>query len=131
MYTILIDYQTGNSFNTFTETQTIGYSFDTIEKARLVLRYIKEQYRMYCEMKEWRPFSKRKGSSLEKDVINKYKDHPWFNSEYPTHSIKYLDRFIDSFWLGYFEILNSAKIVLDDINDDEDQFTGYSVRQSV
>lgn len=119
MYTIEIYYQTGDSFGSNTRIETIGYSFETREEARLVLSYIKEHYTMYRDLEN--DYKK-----IKNDIIKQYEDKPWFIKDKfdgYKYGIQYKDRRIDCFWCGYFETLYNATIILENQESDEDSFT--------
>lgn len=119
MYTIQIYYKTGNSFGSHDETDTIGYSFETREEARIVLSYIREHYTMYCDLE----YTYKK---VKDEIIKQNEYKPWFiKDQYDgyKYGIQYKDRRIDCFWCGYFESLYNAKIILENQESDEDSFT--------
>lgn len=122
MYTIQISYRTGNSFGSEDVVEDIGYSFETRKEARLVLSYIKEHYQMYKEINEWQPYPRKNKEFTRQAITSRHKDKPWYYSEYPEHSVRYLDRNISCFWCGYFETLYTAKIILEDTESDEDTY---------
>lgn len=123
MYGIEIYYRTGNSLGSEDMTEELGYSFETKEEARLFLSYIKEHYQMYKEINDWRPYSERKNKEFTREaILERNKDKPWFYSDYPQQTIKYLDTHVSCFWTGYFETLYTAKVVLENTESDEDIF---------
>lgn len=120
MYTILIKYQTGDSFNSTDTEDTIGYSFETREEARVVLGYIKEHYDLYKTKDSYMP------RHVIENKINSCRKKPWFNNKEDynwEYSIIYKDTIISCFWCGYFDILYSAHVILETEEDtDKDSF---------
>ena len=45
-------------------------------------------------------------------VLDKYKGKVWFSEEYPESRILFADRCVSAFWVGYFETIHNAKVVL-------------------
>lgn len=64
-YTIEITYETGNSFGSREEVDTIGAAWKDLEKAKKALQDIKEHYQYYSSVHGYS--SKRK----DKDKINR------------------------------------------------------------
>ena len=90
MFDIEIHYQTGNSFNTEELTEMLGNPVSSIEDAKTNLKRIKENYK-------------------------KNRDAPNYAKEYDiVLATDNGERKITPFWIGYFEKLISAKIVLDE-----------------
>ena len=121
-YEIEVEYTTGNSFNSHRTMDTVGWVFDTREEARDMLQHIKEHHEMYEALDN---FSVRRNGGRQA-VLDKYKDKAWFSAEYPETRIVYADRHISPFWIGYFEIIHNAKIVLartEDENSDQDEIS--------
>jgi hypothetical protein len=128
MYTIKIDYSTGNSFGSHKEQCCIDFCWKTIELAKKNLHRIKEHYYFYLDMNS-NSYPYKTKSDLEK-ILKEAAKKPWFNSEklfgdYDTSSL-YLEldngqsHLYRAFWCGYFERLNNASIVLIEPNSDED-----------
>lgn len=93
MYDIEISYETGNSFHTYTETTSVGAITDNIEDAKENLQRVKAHY-------EQQDMPYEKGY---KPLILKTTDgeRTW---EWPL-------------WIGHFEHLLEAKVMLVDDND--------------
>tara|TARA_Y100000766_G_C18662238_1_gene485774 strand:+ start:122 stop:505 length:384 start_codon:yes stop_codon:yes gene_type:complete len=116
-YTILIKYQTGNSFHTGVEEETIGMLWKNVSFAEKAYRSIIEHYKNY----------KESGSTIRGrnfDVEN-IKNKEWFLED-PQRTNKWedfwkfhinvkkddnTDQTISAFWCGYFEKLIEIRIV--------------------
>lgn len=118
MYTIEVNYKTGNSFGSHEETDEIGLVFKDVEQAKKALKALKEHYEFYKEFD--RKYNKTQ-QDLDDVVSRKYS---WFNYEHPFKSydwpmytclVECCDGSIRSIstdmWCGYFERLLSARIV--------------------
>lgn len=120
-YTISVFYRTGDSFHSHNETEEVGMSWGSIEKAKLALKYIEEHYKAYqvVSAESWR--------TVNKFDINLIKDKPWFYSEdefglaldVAWQYALYIEnddgekQRISPFWCGYFEHLHSVEIVVE------------------
>lgn len=113
MYTIEIEYSTGDSFSSHDETDYVGYVWEDIDKAKEALKYIKEHY-AYVEGTKYSfrgyklPEPKPKwfiGS--EDDFENKY--YLMLPSNTDGEYIR-----VRAFWVGYFESLQAASVVTED-----------------
>ena len=96
MYDIEIHYETGDSFGSSKETETLGLVTSSLKEAKENLQRIKEHYKL---AKESPNFDKRYALSLKCG-----------NKE---------ERTISPFWIGYFESLISARIILVEEEDME------------
>ena len=111
MYTIAIDYQTGDSFHTEdVQGEEIGCAWESKELAQKALQAIKEHHEIF-------------DSSLEnKTRRKKAKKHAWYAAKFPEYAL-YLEVDdgskvkISTFWEGYFEQLHGAEIVSDSTKD--------------
>ena len=126
-YTIEIFYRTGNSFHSHSETETIGWLFETIEEATKCLLCIREHHKLCMDLEDYE--ARRNGG--RQGVLGKYAHKEWFDAEYPEQRFKFGDRFISTFWIGYFEQLYSAKIVYVDNNLDPLIYHGYDHKNTV
>ena len=111
MYTIQINYKTGYSFHSERKINVIGAWWDDKGLARKALQSIKEHHNIF--------------KYGEEEGIKKAYKFDWFDEDFPMHSlIVEVDdgskQKICAFWFGYFEYLDSAKIVSE--VDDEDHF---------
>ncbi|WAW11398.1 hypothetical protein vBAcePPAc_0021 [Aeromonas phage vB_AceP_PAc] len=118
MYTIEVNYKTGNSFGSHEETDEIGLVFKDVDQAKKALKALKEHYEFYKD------FDKRYNKTqqeLEEIISKKYS---WFDYNYDFKSydwpmytclVECCDGSIRSIptgmWCGYFERLLSARIV--------------------
>ena len=118
MYTIEVNYKTGNSFGSHEETEEIGLVFKDTQQAKKALKALKEHYEFY---KEFDKKYNKTEKDLEEVVGRKYS---WFNYQYPINSydwpmytclVECCDGSVRSIptdmWCGYFERLLSARIV--------------------
>lgn len=113
-YTILIKYQTGNSFGCEYTEDEVGYSWTDLNKAKGALCRIRDHYKAYQEDRQ----------SYRKDK-KEYSSQPWFTDEsYWQHSL-FVEKDdgspqqISAFWVGYFERLYSAEIIVEnDVDND-------------
>lgn len=120
-YTIEIHYQTGDSFGSHQERESVGCVWHDKEQARLALAYIKDHYEVYTKANGWNPKYK---TAKEVEAIVKTKPWKADELEYWEYSIKVpfedTTQVIRAFWTGYFERLIEAKIIT--VEDDEDSF---------
>jgi len=120
MYSIYIDYQTGDSFHTEECCDAVGHVWNNVAIAKIALQYIKEHYKAVEDI----PHD-------EKRFLKKYGKEPWCKDEYPFFGLAVPtddggEAYISCFWCGYFEHLHSATIKIDvDIDDGMSFSTGY------
>lgn len=112
MFTINIEYTTGDSFGSNDTSDTISAVWKDKQLARKALQDIKEHYEFYTAKDKW-GVTPRQRSIIEQ----KASKSTWYCSDYPEYSLKllmddgtYLD--IHCFWTGYFETLNKAEVVV-------------------
>lgn len=119
MWTIEVDYTTGNSFNTERGVEEIGCVFEQLDDAKTALGYIKEHYAAY---KHYDAPSYRVDKPFKEDTI---KGRPWYSKDYWTGTmfvpIGTEEQKIYAFWTGYFETLHGAKIRA--LGDSDMEFT--------
>lgn len=120
-YTIEIHYRTGNSFGSHDEKDTVGCVWEDKAQAQLALSYIKEHYKFYNQINEWR-------SNVKTDDINKIVSGKlWAVDDFGNWQYGLLlpcgesTQRVSAFWCGYFETLYGAKII--STEDDTDSFT--------
>lgn len=116
MYTININYDTGDSFNSYpNQEETIELEFKNLEIAKENLIAIKEHYKLYKSYEN--SYSRKKDNEA---LENEYKDRYWKVSSNDPWADKYRINFktddgkimqIYCFWCGYFENLNYAEVV--------------------
>jgi len=109
-YTIQITYQTGDSFNTYDDVSTVGAVWSDLKYAKLALKFIKEHHKYYQESRYYSP------SSSPKDV-KAAKNSQWYTGD--SYSLNVLinenkKQKIHTFWMGFFERIREAKIIIDD-----------------
>ena len=114
MYTIKIDYETGNSFGRKDCSQTLKANWN-LEVAKENLQRIKEHYKIIKDRDNYVSI----GSSKETSLLKKIKTERWYVERNFEWSIKLLEN--DSteneyncFWAGYFERLYGGTIVESD-----------------
>lgn len=132
MYTIEVTYQTGDSFNSYEETNTIGLVWEDKQLARKALAAIKEHYTLYSEQES---YSRNKNIQ---EIRDKAMSSEWYlkaiegSTDKWTKSPEYWQyncavemddgsyrNIPTNMWCGYFESLHTAKIVNE--SDDEDE----------
>lgn len=129
MYTIKIDYRTGDSFNTYDTDTTLSGEW-TLEVAKENLKRIKSHYTLYQNRHNYYSMGMQvKG----KDIVEDAKKEPWFytgdgchgNWEYELYLLENdgSSKSHSTLWIGYFERLISAKIISKIPEDDEMSFT--------
>lgn len=108
-YTINISYQTGDSFGSEDCEETIEHVF-SLDIAKKNLQRIKEHYEFYQKIKNGRL------SKKERDELLKSKPE-FYNEKHPFCLELLLDDNGNTismvcFWIGYFERLYGAEIIL-------------------
>lgn len=110
MYTIQIEYETGDSFHIEILTDIVGHVWKLLDKAKESLNRIKSHYEYY----------QKYGNYNEPE--DKMPIGVGYDKEY--HILQLLlvndddkEVIIDSFWCGYFERLIEAKIILSEDNN--------------
>ena len=125
MYTIEVNFATGNSFGSHDETETIALVWKDKELARKALVTIKEHYEYYEKLNGY-------NRTTNKQLYRELKKHKWFkqSNKYPNDESMWGYRcavelddgsWIDldvGVWCGYFEQLHNASIV--NVNDEQD-----------
>ena len=105
MYNIKIEYETGNSFNTFTETDIIEHDWLDISMAKKSLERIANHYKFN---REHPCIYKKPDVDLPQGVI--------WDDEYRKVGLELIDNNgtfrTYPFWTGYFEKLYKAEIVI-------------------
>jgi hypothetical protein len=128
VYTIEVTYQTGDSFNTETCTDTIGLVWEDKQLARKALQAIKENNTLYLEKES---YGGRGRDDIYKDVLK----CDWYKPEGEDESDPYWWNWVckvemddvtfrnvpTRMWQGYFETLHEARVVCE--QDDEDCIT--------
>lgn len=124
MFTIKIDYVTGDSFKLYEADTTLSGEW-TLEVAKENLKRIKEHYIQYQIRNNYYSIALQdKATKLEEDISNK----SWHTGKYWEYSLNLLenDGSVKEYrcpWIGYFESLNSARIISITPEDDEMTFT--------
>lgn len=130
MYTIEIEYSTGNSYGTHQETDSVEFVWETLDDAKEALRRIKEHHEYYTRIRAAGRYAGYHGSTdTQESLLAEAKTKPWYvHSDYsskgmcdfslivPTSDPEH-DR-LSVFWIGYFETLHGARIVA--VNKDDD-----------
>jgi len=118
MYTIKVDYETGDSFHYKDTSDIVGCCWKSKELARKALQSIKEHYRVFDEYR-----------ASHEEMYNKAQEYDWCIKERWSGEARHglmveiddgsMTR-ISCFWEGYFETLYGAEIIVE--GDDEDKF---------
>jgi hypothetical protein len=136
MYTIEVEYQTGNSFHSSVETSEIGLVFTTREYAQKALAVIKEHNDLYTSNESW----ENRHKSFKEVNKNNNKMH-WCIKAVEISNNKYINDCDDrwkflcavevadgewrkmnvSMWTGYFEELRSADVI--SVGDSKDSIS--------
>lgn len=123
MYTIKIDYETGDSFGSEDCSSLLEASWN-LEVAKENLKRIEEHYKTIKDRDNYVSIA----SSKETDLMKKIKNERWYVERYFERYIKLLEN--DStekeyrcFWTGYFEILHGGTIVETDEYNSTMSFT--------
>ena len=125
MYTIEIDYTTGDSLSSERRQETIGLVWKDKQLAREALANIKEHYKIYLDSEEY--------DANQDDILKSLKCKKWYINL--REDDKYYWKYIiacklddgsyrnvnSSMWIGYFEELHGAKVTT--MCDNEDSFT--------
>lgn len=111
MYTIKIDYQTGDSFHIEDCSRTLEANWN-LEVAKENLQRIKEHYQIIKDRDNYVSI----GSSKETSLMKKIKTERWYVERNFEWSIKLLEndsteKEYSCFWAGYFETLYGGTIV--------------------
>lgn len=115
LYTIAIDYTTGDSFGHERTTECVGCSWTDINKAKDALKRIEAHYRAYREG--------RREYTAEAKFVEAICKEPWFWDEDGCELWKYgllvekddgSIQQLSAFWVGHFETLHSAEIIVDE-----------------
>lgn len=112
MFTINIEYTTGDSFGSSETSDTVSAVWQDKQLARKALQDIKAHYEFYTARDRW-GVTPRERSIIEQ----KARQSTWYDEPYPEFSIKllmddgtYLK--VHCFWTGYFETLHKAEVVV-------------------
>jgi len=129
MFTIRLYYVTGDSFHTEETSSLLGAAWNDLEKAKKALAYIREH----------REFVENKGSIYTKTSQKKFMraahKFPWcapqakepFDVEYQLQ-VELDDgsmQVIHAFWMGHFEHLQRAEVVIEEDNTTKFETEGY------
>lgn len=105
-YTVKISYTTGDTFNTYEDSDVIGMCWENEKLAEQAVEEIRKHNEVFTE---WGI-----SDSKKKKKASKY---PWYNKSNPEFTIN-LERDDGSrkpvgvFWLGYFEHLYCAEVIV-------------------
>jgi len=122
MWTIEVDYQTGDSFHTEeVYKEQIGQCWTHKKGAIAALKVIEEhsEYSSLTDCNYYGNLSEKK----QKDRIAELKKKDWFSEEWGSHTMHVIDDngervYQSAFWAGYFETLHEARVVSTDDGDD-------------
>lgn len=124
MYTIKVEYTTGNSFCSEDTTGEVEFQWETKEAAQKAMKAIQEHYKAYRQREsDWRQNTADN---------SQYENEPWFAKPsevlFGSDSWKYSIVLPDDngeftwrtypFWVGYFERLNALEVIAVDNDND-------------
>lgn len=129
-WTILVKYTTGDSFGSERTEDTLGIVWRDLEKAKEGLRVLEAHYKACAEIRAARY------QNHENLIRTRLQDEYWFgkgNSFTHEYNINMLTDTNDlmgvyAFWMGYFETIHSAHIVVyveDEDEPDQDDMNVY------
>jgi len=129
MWTIEVDYQTGDSFHTEEILkEQIGLCWTNKKDAIAVLKIIEEhtEYDDLTNCNYYGNLSEKK----QKDRIAELKKRDWFSEQWGSHTMHVINNdgervYQSAFWAGYFETLHEARVVAVESEDDECVFRPY------
>lgn len=113
MYTITVDYTTGDSFSSERCTEEIGMCWESLELAREALKSIKQHYELYLERDgaDCNTVKSKAGRfDWYKNDATKAKYDPWYFSLAVRCDDGEWRNIPCDMWTGYFERLHSARI---------------------
>lgn len=125
-YKIKIKYITGNSFNSHTEEGFVELTWDDMNIAKENLLRIQAHYEHFNKLNSSHYWNLKK-----EDIVNEAKKHPWFMASdwdklgqygFNLKTDEGKEFKFCPFWLGYFERLIDAEIVVD---SDETKISFY------
>ena len=125
MYKIEIEYSTGNTFGTHIETTIIDdVVFADLESAKQALKIIAKHKEM-CEAANggWRVTDAERKAKLAEIAAQPWAVKSEYSSDYeyqvkvPTSKDCQVWENIYCFWMGYFETLHEARIIVADEDD--------------
>ena len=124
MYTIRVDYQTGDSFHTEDTSDTLNGEWN-LDVAKENLKRIKEHYCVVKNRKNYYSIAMQKHAEKEQEAA---KSKPWHSGKYWEYGILLLENDGTSKeyhcnWTGYFESLYGASIIACNKDDDDMSFT--------
>lgn len=124
-YDIRIYYKTGDSFNSYDREDMLEIPMESREIAKENLQRIKKHWEIY-ESKHSYPY--KKDIEYPDFYITEYLDEDDTNYKWSCDGIKIKinetkeHNILHPFWIGYFEHLHGAEIVLVDDEEDEMSF---------
>ena len=105
MYTIKIDYITGNSFGTHNEKDFIGYAWNSFEKAMQAANVITEHDKYFTAKNS---FNYQRYGAIEPGVNELLERHGEWSVPVEGDDGKIVE--IHAFWRGYFERLKGVTV---------------------
>lgn len=121
MFTINIEYTTGDSFNSNQTEDQVALVWKNKELARKALQAIKEHYE-FCTLSDKYGITPRERS----EITSRAKLSSWYSKDHPDFTLmvevddgSYMQ--LHAFWCGYFEILHSAEVIVCEDTDTEDK----------
>ena len=110
-WTIEINYQTGDSFNSYSETGSVEITWEKLEVAKAALKRIRELDEYDRADNTWNTATPKLPDWAKKDRFG------GINLILPLDDGS--ERNIHTFWCGYFEKLYSARIVAQKTEDND------------
>ena len=130
-WTILVKYTTGDSFGSEKTEDTLGIVWRDLDKAKEGLRVLKAHYKACADIRAAR--YRNHENLIKTQLMDEY----WFGKGGDSFSYEYnINMLTDTndllpvyaFWMGYFETLHSAHIVVyveDEQDEDADDMNAY------
>lgn len=115
MWTLMVHYQTGNSFGSERDEEEVGLSWTDLNKAKQALQEIKAHYKAYLQANAY-SYRRPKDFFDENTIANE----PWFTEPQYWQYGLLLEKDngerqqVSAFWCGHFEDLYEVEIVGDD-----------------
>ena len=105
LYTVNVYYTTGDSFNSYNDSDIIGMCWENKELALQAVEEIKAHNEVFTE---WGTSDDKK----RKNALN----YPWCNERSPEFTVNLESddgsrKTVGAFWIGYFEYFHYAEVV--------------------
>jgi len=125
-FDIRIDYKTGDSFKSYETSDTLDLPVESLEIAKENLRRIKEHYKVYIKKNSYSmQYSDKREIQYPDFYITKATvSHGTYDVDgirLKVSETKERD-IISPFWIGYFESLIGAEVIVSDAEEDDLSF---------